>query len=641
MTEEMQAAARSFHAKSKQNRSGSQSGLEEFELNDITESAPSPSLPQIRVDWELVMRVAKRVLKPLVLTLACGAALYLLHALFALLVETELWLLLRQNLRWQLLWPWRWLLLFLLPASLYPVVHASPAEMQQSIVATLDWLFRATAAVLTWHFALLLLFLNEPTPDSMLTVIFRALPSFCGPAYILLSARSAQITARQLTVALLVCISWSSIGAVLLQMQASNARLFLEVLSFVLDSVLCPIVVCIAFQHVIVESDRRSSRIAGSEEELLRRTDRVRALVYSLVPEHRVRLLNWQVPREWHATGFDVFHHVTIVQMDISGFTALSSELSAMELLDFVNSIFTSIDSAADCIGKVWKVETIGDCYKAVLGGPNPCDDPTYRGVMLAHTIIDIVTTLSETCDVALDVRVGVHVGSITAAMVGVELPRYMIYGPDVEITSQLESSADTGTVALSREAVAALARDLGEEWEHVVAKTVEEEDGSLVEVLQSVSEAETALRMEAGRAKLERLGVFMSALVNCNSFVREDVASVRGISRSPSTNLEDIQGEGSADSPTRPPSLSPSLPAPLSLPTLFRRAASTGNAHFSAGNGRFSPGNAHFSPGNAYFSPGNAHSSPKNVRSGPAPGLSPSPSSTLEEEVGDRKSVV
>eukprot|EP00961_Rhodomonas_salina_P304937 3941786-Rhodomonas_salina.1 len=178
------------------------------------------------------------------------------------------------------------------------------------------------------------------------------------------------------------------------------------------------------------------------------------------------------------------------------------------------------------------------------------------------------------------DVRVGVHVGSITAAMVGVELPRYMIYGPDVEITSQLESSADTGTVALSREAVAALARDLGEEWEHVVAKTVEEvrycdsvccygtaiayaatavlvlrwrivvsrygvgvrycdsaccstrcardplpskgggteiawcyamcgteiayganvwyqEDGSLVEVLQSVSEAETALRME------------------------------------------------------------------------------------------------------------------------------------------------
>lgn len=95
------------------------------------------------MDWELVMRVAKRVLKPLVLTLACGAALYLLHALFALLVETELWLLLRQNLRWQLLWPWRWLLLFLLPASLYPVVHASPAEMQQSIVATLDWLFRS------------------------------------------------------------------------------------------------------------------------------------------------------------------------------------------------------------------------------------------------------------------------------------------------------------------------------------------------------------------------------------------------------------------------------------------------------------------------------------------------------------------
>ena len=51
-------------------------------------------------------------------------------------------------------------------------------------------------------------------------------------------------------------------------------------------------------------------------------------------------------------------------QMDISGFTALSSRLTAEELLDVVNSVFTAIDSAADCIGKVWKVETIGDCYK-------------------------------------------------------------------------------------------------------------------------------------------------------------------------------------------------------------------------------------------------------------------------------------
>jgi len=32
--------------------------------------------------------------------------------------------------------------------------------------------------------------------------------------------------------------------------------------------------------------------------------------------------------------------------------------------VDLVNAIFTSIDKAAELIGKTWKVETIGDCYQ-------------------------------------------------------------------------------------------------------------------------------------------------------------------------------------------------------------------------------------------------------------------------------------
>jgi len=34
--------------------------------------------------------------------------------------------------------------------------------------------------------------------------------------------------------------------------------------------------------------------------------------------------------------------------------------------VDLVNAIFTSLDKAADLIGSVWKVETIGDCYQVV-----------------------------------------------------------------------------------------------------------------------------------------------------------------------------------------------------------------------------------------------------------------------------------
>ena len=34
--------------------------------------------------------------------------------------------------------------------------------------------------------------------------------------------------------------------------------------------------------------------------------------------------------------------------------------------VDLVNAIFTSIDKAAELIGKTWKVETIGDCYQVL-----------------------------------------------------------------------------------------------------------------------------------------------------------------------------------------------------------------------------------------------------------------------------------
>lgn len=50
--------------------------------------------------------------------------------------------------------------------------------------------------------------------------------------------------------------------------------------------------------------------------------------------------------------------------MDIKGFTDLSSKISAEELVDLINAVFSMVDEAAACIGYAWKVETIGDCFK-------------------------------------------------------------------------------------------------------------------------------------------------------------------------------------------------------------------------------------------------------------------------------------
>jgi len=48
----------------------------------------------------------------------------------------------------------------------------------------------------------------------------------------------------------------------------------------------------------------------------------------------------------------------------------VSTYIQVTELVDVLNGLFSCIDFAAKCIGNVWKVETIGDCYIAVVGGP-------------------------------------------------------------------------------------------------------------------------------------------------------------------------------------------------------------------------------------------------------------------------------
>ena len=128
------------------------------------------------------------------------------------------------------------------------------------------------------------------------------------------------------------------------------------------------------------------------------------------------------------------------------------------ELVDVLNSLFSSIDFAAKCIGNVWKVETIGDCYIGAIGGPNPCEDHADRALLLAASILDIVRCMSSALTFPLRVRIGVHSGHLSAAVIGQLLPRYLVFGPDLEVVNHLEALAEPQQVGFARSlSVAAL----------------------------------------------------------------------------------------------------------------------------------------------------------------------------------------
>lgn len=69
----------------------------------------------------------------------------------------------------------------------------------------------------------------------------------------------------------------------------------------------------------------------------------------------------------------DFFPSATIFFMDIAGFTAWSSSREPCQVFILLETMFSTFDKLA-LRRRVFKVETIGDCYLAVCGLPEPCE---------------------------------------------------------------------------------------------------------------------------------------------------------------------------------------------------------------------------------------------------------------------------
>jgi hypothetical protein len=73
----------------------------------------------------------------------------------------------------------------------------------------------------------------------------------------------------------------------------------------------------------------------------------------------------------------DLFLHATVLFADISGFTAWSSVREPSQVFTLLEAVYNGFDMIAKR-RKVFKVETVGDCYVAVTGLPGTFNDDSY-----------------------------------------------------------------------------------------------------------------------------------------------------------------------------------------------------------------------------------------------------------------------
>ena len=120
---------------------------------------------------------------------------------------------------------------------------------------------------------------------------------------------------------------------------------------------------------------------------------------------------------------------------DIEGFTAWSSVREPAQVFTLLESLYAAMDRITDK-RKVFKVETVGDCYVAVAGLPDPRKDNAVVMARFAQDCIEQHITMSKKLERSLGpdtgdlrLRVGLNSGPITAGVLRGKGSRFQLFG--------------------------------------------------------------------------------------------------------------------------------------------------------------------------------------------------------------------
>uniref|UniRef100_A0A146LLR0 Adenylate cyclase type 9 n=3 Tax=Lygus hesperus TaxID=30085 RepID=A0A146LLR0_LYGHE len=181
-------------------------------------------------------------------------------------------------------------------------------------------------------------------------------------------------------------------------------------------------------------------------------------MIHSVMPQDVARWLleeegglfaNDDIDSLFRPFNMSCMKDVSILFADIVGFTKMSSNKTASQLVTVLNELFERFDELCVHNG-CEKIATLGDCYYCVSGCPTARQDHAQCCVEMGLGMIRAIAEFDEEKHEDINMRVGVHTGTVLCGIVGRRRFKFDVWGNDVTLANKMESSGRPGQVHIS-----------------------------------------------------------------------------------------------------------------------------------------------------------------------------------------------
>ncbi|NJN73676.1 MAG: adenylate/guanylate cyclase domain-containing protein, partial [Limnothrix sp. RL_2_0] len=193
--------------------------------------------------------------------------------------------------------------------------------------------------------------------------------------------------------------------------------------------------------------DRTASEIQQrilAEQKVRKEQEKSDELLLNILPSSVANELKEN--RHYVAQGFD---QVSILFADLVGFTALSTYKSPEEIVTLLNDVFSSFDRLSE-VYNLEKIKTIGDAY--MIAGGLPMPQPGHADCIadMAMEMQIEIERINLMQDHPLQLRIGIHCGSVVAGVIGTRKFIYDLWGDAVNVASRMESQGLPGMIQVT-----------------------------------------------------------------------------------------------------------------------------------------------------------------------------------------------